>query len=240
MGFNVSDFVALFGGRTNTNTNDKSSNRWEVVCEPKLPKGLVILTNLIDMAYNYLSGSGYHTTHFSDLNNIRANSCGFIAIHMFAEYLSRKDETGKFRMTYEDAIKAVADNNTILTQDDWYIGTALASTTWRQAAVYRDRCTEGDWLRPFNLLYEENGEALLKDYVQLRMCAKLLLWNSPYLKDLNERGVNSKGERQLTINDFPKELRSFIEELDKVKQLGGGSRKTKKTATKKSTKKVMS
>lgn len=224
MGFDASDFIKLFGAEGKTN-----NNRWEVVCSPNLPKKLVILTNLIDMAYNFLSGSGYHVKHFTDLNSVRTNTSGFIATHMFAEYLSRKDENGKFRMTYEDAIKAIADNYSTITHDDWYVGTAFANATWRQAAVYRDRCTEGDWLKPFNTYYEANGVSLKKDYVQLRMCAKLLLWDRPYLNELSERPLNSKGERQIDIADFPSELRPFVNELGKSKQIGAGKKNKKIT-----------
>lgn len=242
MGFSVSDFIELFGG------NDRlDKNRWEVVCLPNTPKKLVILTNLIDMTYNYLSGSKYHVNHFTDLNNIRANTSGFIATHMFAEYLSQKDENNKYRMTYNDALKAISSNDSSIKHEDWYIGTAFAHATWRQAAVYRDRCTEGAWLQSFNTLFDQknrdgepNGEDLKKDYVQLRMCAKLMLWDSPYLKELVQKRIPVDGTRELSLNDFPGELRSFVEELARVKQVGGSAKKTRKTPTKKSTKKVVS
>jgi hypothetical protein len=210
----------------------KKSNRWIVPFtppDPNIPEELVILTNLIDMTYNYTTNSGYHVEHFENLDNIRANTCGLIATHMFAEYLCNMKD-----ISYEKALINIATMNENIEISDWYVGTAFANTTWRQAAVYRDRCTEGDWLKSFNELFNNktaaNVNALNKDFIQLRMCAQLILlfidnkMKSLKLKKIDASTINRHGERLVHINDFPDVLQDFVEHLVKkhpVKQEGG-------------------
>lgn len=212
----------------------KDSNRWEVPCEPNVPEELIVLTNLIDMTYNYTAGKGYHVKHFNDLHSIRANTCGYIATHMFAEYLSKMKE-----LKYTDALAAIATADDLIEISDWYIGAAFSNLAWRQAAVYRDRCTEGDWLKSFNDMFDgktkENITAINKDYIQLRMCAFLLLIyldnkiKSLKLKTINETTVNKHGERLVNIDDFPEVVQEFVLHLTNkhVLQGGGQRRKTK-------------
>lgn len=195
------------------------NNRWEIPCDANVPSALLILTNLIDMTYNYTTESGYHTHHFSDLQNIRANTCGFLASHMFAEYLVKMKE-----WSYEIALDAIANfDDTNIEPSDWYIGLSYSNLAWRQAAVYRDRCTEGDWLSSFNDIYDgktKGGfQALNKDYIQLRMCAKLLsIYVSNKMKtlrlsDISESSINNDGTRFLTEKDFPPEIKEFVKNL---------------------------
>ncbi len=115
----VKDFFILFGA--NFGNNDRGqrgyteTSGWEV--SPIIPGKLVILANLIDMTYNFTSKTGYHSNHFSDIDNVRANTSGFIATHMFAEYLSRKHRVnGKtvYQISYEQAIEEIASATNIL------------------------------------------------------------------------------------------------------------------------------
>lgn len=211
----------------------KDSNRWEVPCDPNVPEELVVLTNLIDMTYNFTTGSGYHVKHFNDLNNIRANTCGFVATHMFAEYLSKMKD-----IKYANALDAIAEHDKIVELSDWYVGAAFANLAWRQAAIYRDRCTEGDWLMSFNDIFDgktsENVIALNKDLIQLRMCAMLL---SIYLdghvkelklKEIDEKSINRYGELILEKDDFPLVLQKFVVSLkEEYKVQRGGRQKNK-------------
>jgi hypothetical protein len=221
----------LFGYNKNI---DK--NRWVIECPLNVPEELVVLTNIIDMTYNYTTGSTYHVQHFDDLDNIRANTCGFIAAHMFAEYLTNMKE----ELSYEEALKSIAEARGIIELSDWYVGTAFSNLAWRQAAVYRDRCTEGDWLRSFNDMFQHKSKsntlAINKDYVQLRMCAKLLLLyidnkiDSLTLKPMD----SSRKDKRVRLSNFPSSLSAFVERLANDHKLDGGklNNRKKRGATK--------
>lgn len=213
----------------------KKNNRWVVPFtppEPNIPDELVILTNLIDMTDNYTTTSGNHVYHFDDIDNVRANTYGFIASHMFAEYLSNIKD-----ISYEKALLAIANTDDIIEISDWYVGTAFANTAWRQSAVYKDICTEGDWLKSFNEVFNNktvsNVVALNKIYIQLRMCAQLLLlfindkMKSLKLKKIDESTINRHGERLVHITEFPDMLQDFVEHLTKKHPIkhDGGQRK---------------
>ncbi len=218
-------FIKLFGA------NGTTKNRW-IIDSPedetkqlikKVPK-LLVLTNLIDMSYNYTDGATYHTRHFNDLHSIRQNTPGFVACHMFAEYLvmigRAKSYTHALELIQSQVSIYVETNNDRLEQEpsltelDWYIGMSYANATWRQAAIYRDRCTEGDWLKPFSTIYKENGATLAKDYVQLRMCAYLLL--EPKLpNNLHDLKFVSNSNSLLDIASFPISMQTYVEGLKK-------------------------
>jgi hypothetical protein len=181
------------------------------------------------MTYNFTAGKGYHTKHFNDLHNIRANTCGYIATHMFAEYLSKMKN-----LKYIDALDDIASADDLIEISDWYIGAAFCNLAWRQAAVYRDRCTEGDWLKSFNDIFDEKGqETVNKDYIQLRMCAYLLSlyldnkMRSLKLKVINETSVNKHGERLVAINDFPEIMQEFVIHIKNKHAIQGGGRQRK-------------
>jgi hypothetical protein len=208
-------------------------NRWEIPCDPNVPEELIILTNLIDMTYNFTSGMGYHVKHFNDLNSIRTNTCGFLAAHMFAEYVSKMKD-----IKYDDALDAIAAADKVIEVSDWYVGTSFSHLAWKQAAVYRDRCTEGDWLRSFNDMFDgktpDGVEALNKDYIQLRMCAHLLALymnnkiKTLKLKKISEASINRNGERLVHVDDFPEVLQEFVVHLkSKHPILTGGRRSSK-------------
>lgn len=214
--------------------NKKSdNNRWEIPCDPNVPEELIILTNLIDMTYNFTAGMGYHVKHFNDLNSIRANTCGFLAAHMFAEYVSKMKD-----IKYEDALEAIAMADEVVEVSDWYIGAAFSNLAWRQAAIYRDRCTEGDWLRSFNDIFEgktqDNIDALNKDYIQLRMCAQLLVlymdnkMKNLKLKKISESSINRNGERLVHVDDFPEVLHDFVVHLKSKHPIQTGGRRGSK------------
>jgi hypothetical protein len=223
--------ISLFGGNPD---NIKSKNRWT---KNNLPKILINLTNLIDLNYNFTSEEKYHLAHFSDIKNVSQNTPGFVACHMFAEYLCI---TGK-AITYKNALELIQSgpDKSTLTKVDWYVGHSYANTTWRQAAIYRNRCTELDWLKPFGQIYYDKSEleTLAEDTVQLMMCAKLLiiyLTNEKLitLPKVNGELIDGK-ERVTVIADFPDgEIRTFASELknfydEKKKAKIGGRRKPK-------------
>jgi hypothetical protein len=211
-----------------------TSNRWEVPCDPNVPEELIVLTNLVDMTYNFTSGMGYHVKHFNDLNSIRANTCGFLAAHMFAEYVSKMKD-----IKYHNALDAIAMAHDDIEISDWYIGTAFCNLAWRQAAIYRDRCTEGDWLRSFNDIFDGKNHdginTLNKDYIQLRMCAHLLsLYMDNKVKNLklekiDESSINRNGERLVRDTDFPKPLQDFVVHLKSKHPIQTGGRRKRKT-----------
>ncbi len=200
----------LFGYNEN-----EDNNRWVVQCPLNVPEELVILTNIIDMTYNYTNGATYHVVHFDDLDSIRANTSGFIAAHMFAEYLTHMKED----LSYLNALNSIAENKSIIELSDWYIGTAFSNLAWRQAAVYRDRCTEGDWLRSFNDMFQRKSNsstlAINKDYVQLRMCAKLLLlYIHKQTESLTLKTMNpNRKDKRVALSNFPSDLQDFVERL---------------------------
>ncbi len=219
------DITTLFGYDKN-----KGKNRWVVQCPLNVPEELVILTNIIDMTYNFTNGTPYHVDHFDDLDSIRANTSGFIAAHMFAEYLTHM----KKDLSYLDALNSIAENKSIIEIGDWYIGTAFSNLAWRQAAVYRDRCTEGDWLRSFNDMFlktsKNNALAINKDYVQLRMSAKLLaLYINKQTESLTLKTMNpNRKDKLVALSNFPSDLQDFVASLAHEYTLKGGKSKKKR------------
>jgi hypothetical protein len=228
---NLQAFFTLFG----------KNNRWLPNGE-NIPQTLVLFANLIDLTYNYTSEAKYHVKHIedTDLDAVRQNTPGFVAAHMFAEHLMHAKQ-----LNYRDALNRIDTGN--LSEIEWYVGLAFANATWRQAAVYRNRCAEGDWIRSFNSIFDENKLTLAKDKIQLRMCAHLLgmLIDTP-LDQLSLPSINVTrvtpgeygDERETIIDNFPKALRDYVLSLaphvEQRKQdaATGGSAKLEKCSVK--------
>ena len=214
-----------------------NNDRGQWVNNEGIPPILVNLTNLIDMSYNFMSGEKNHIKHFKDVESVRQSTPGFVACHMFVEYLCKMNRA----KNYIDALEKIKvfDFNPV----DKYIGQSYANSTWREAAIYRDACGRGDWLKTFSHIYEKEPETLFKEAVQLRMCAFLLL---TYLNPENSKNIDlieliptledGVDERLLTIENFPVFFRNFVTELKNSIQKGG--RKAKKTKASKSKKPV--
>lgn len=175
------------------------------------PESLIILTNLIDMVYNYTSNQTYHNKHFNEIKDVNQNTPGFVATHLFAEYLMKNKN-----ITYKKALQQIESKTSSLTDDDWYIGLILANATWRQSAIYRDRCSEGYWLISFNSIYKESGLTLLKDKIQLKMCAYLMLMYLNNDKDLFLPELKHDDKELIKDISFPTKIRTYVIYLKKL------------------------
>jgi len=137
------------------------------------PEKFAFLANIVDMSYNYFSKSTYHKHTITKelIVDVRTSSPGFIAVQMFSEYLIT---IGKAKGIVE-ALLIIKDWVNMSKLDE-YVGLSYANTSWRQAAMYRDKAASGDFQKSFNTIFFNDSEktTLEKDKIQLRTCAFLM------------------------------------------------------------------
>lgn len=190
-------------------------------------EGLTVLANLIDMTYNFCGDEKHHTKHFlpTNIDSIKPNTAGLVACQMFAEYLMAHGKANSFR----NALKMI--ENFQLSDSDKYVGASLAQATWRQSKIYLDNYN-AIWNKPFNTTYNDKN-TIDKDFVQLRMCAYLLGHITDNGGDVKKMALKpEKEDGNLTRDDFPEVMQTFVEQL-KTSQKGGARRSSDKKQTKK-------
>jgi len=165
-------------------------------------KFMVLFSNLIDMNYNFTDDAAYHLAHHIEddgpllkdfelattnarnavppkpepkhgkIGKFEGNCPGFVACHMFVEYLTRTKG-----WSYTQALEKIANDYATdeFTKMDRYIGTSYAHSTWRIYKVCEHKAEyKGDFAKTFTDIFNEDGETLKKDAVQLRVCAFIL------------------------------------------------------------------
>jgi hypothetical protein len=170
-----------------------------------------------------VAGSGFET-----------NCPGFVACHMFAEYL-----TNAKGITYSAAINEIMAYEG-LTPLEKYIGTSYAHSTWRMSKIFTHRSElvdnekppkPTDFSRSFTSIFKEDSVTLKKDAVQLRVCAFLLksfldtpaVVAAPLNAKLTDEDKNATAAANettyiyeptnLVITDFPEYMRKFVGDM---------------------------